>query len=355
MIHAPALRWEQGSAYPWMPTPAPDGPSAVPEEAICFDSGRSALTALLRLGQARSGWQRLWVPTYYCPDVVAHLQRTGLQVLGYADTPFRPDPTPPTALHTGDVLLIANHFGLRTAAVYDAFYALGLPIIEDHTHDPWSDWAGQGTSTYSMASYRKTLPVPDGAALWSPAGAPLPAVPPAGSAGAALQLQGMVLKAAYLQHGAPPKQTYLDLFRQAEAAFDAGPVQGMSPAARYVLDTFGWADWRATRQANHDHLAALMVAHPGWKTLHAPLATGVPFAFIGTVPTRRLRDQVRQSLIEQAIYPAILWDLDPGAHPFTDAEAAHAAGRMLSLHCDGRYTAADLLRVADALQAALQG
>lgn len=354
MTDTPPLRWEQGSAYPWMPPSASAAPSAMPKGAVCFDSGRSALTALVRLGQAQHGWRRLWVPTYFCPHVVAHVQRTGIEVQGYADTPFRPNPEPPQNVQTGDVVLLANHFGMRTAAIYAPFYALGLPVIEDHTHDPWSAWAAAGTGTYSLASYRKTLPVSDGAALWSPAGADLPGPPPVGSPGAALQLQGMVLKTAYLQHGTPPKQTYLDLFRQAEAAFDAGPVHAMSTAARYVLEAFDWAAWRTVRRANHERLATLLIENPGWKTLHAPVRAGVPFAFIGTVPTRTLRDQVRQSLIDQAIYPAILWDLHADTHAFTDAEAQHAAGRMLALHCDGRYADADLVRVADVLQTALQ-
>ncbi len=354
MTHTASIPWEQGSAYPWMPNAAAPGPSALPPAAVCYDSGRSALSALLHLGQTHTGWKRIWVPTYYCPDVVAHMQRTGIQVESYVDSPFHTAPEQPNTVRKGDVILIVNQFGMRAPAIYAGFYALDLPIIEDHTHDPWSDWAKQGTSTYSIASYRKTLPIPDGAAVWSPADAPLPHPPETESTGAALQLQGMLLKTAYLADGTPKKSAYLDLFRRAEMVFDTGPICTASPVARHLLNTFTWKAWRNTRHTNHAWLATRMIENPGWLTLQPPVQVGVPFAFIGTVPSRAIRDQVRQHLIEQSIYPAILWDLDLKTHSFTNAEAVHHAGRMLSIHCDGRYTEIDLARVGDALQAALE-
>ena len=52
-------------------------------------------------------------------------------------------------------------------------------------------------------------------------------------------------------------------------------------------------------------------------------------------------------LIEQRIYPAVLWQLDeiPG-HRERFADECALADRLLALHCDGRYSAADMQRVA---------
>ena len=40
-----------------------------------------------------------------------------------------------------------------------------IVLIEDHIHDPLSDWSQSSNADYAVASLRKTLPVPIGAML----------------------------------------------------------------------------------------------------------------------------------------------------------------------------------------------
>ena len=62
-----------------------------------------------------------------------------------------------------------NYFGVREAEPWQAWRErTECILVEDHAHDPASAWATTSTADYAFSSLRKTLPVPDGAILWSP-------------------------------------------------------------------------------------------------------------------------------------------------------------------------------------------
>ncbi len=77
----------------------------------------------------------------------------------------------------GDAILAVDYFGARHGAAWRAFQAgrQDTLLIEDHSHDPQSTWATSSTADYAFASLRKTMPISDGAILWSPRGRALPA------------------------------------------------------------------------------------------------------------------------------------------------------------------------------------
>ena len=52
-------------------------------KANYYADGRQALIDLYR----SQGWQRLWVPEYFCYDVIASLKEAGLELRYYTDYP----------------------------------------------------------------------------------------------------------------------------------------------------------------------------------------------------------------------------------------------------------------------------
>ena len=152
-----------------------------------FSTGRDALCALLADICARPAAdcvlpvpRRLWLPGYYCPDVVGTLLPLALAVpLELRTYPAPPPGLPDLAripLAPGDLLLLVNLFGLHGASTTPRLPP-GVVLIEDHTHDPLSRWARTSTADWCFASLRKTLPLPDGGVVWSPGGRALPRPP----------------------------------------------------------------------------------------------------------------------------------------------------------------------------------
>jgi hypothetical protein len=140
-------------------------------KANYYADGRQALIDLYR----SQGWQRLWVPEYFCYDVIASLKEAGLELAFYVDYPGNNDNLNLNVnFRAGDALLRVNYFGLRG---YRSTEKLMVPVVEDHTHDLIGDWAINSHADWCIASLRKSLPVPEGGMLWSPMGLKLPKAP----------------------------------------------------------------------------------------------------------------------------------------------------------------------------------
>jgi hypothetical protein len=298
-----------------------------------FGSGRQALTALVLHGRQEHGWRTLYVPTYYCPEVVDDLRRV-TEVRRYRASP-EGDVAEPGA-DNRDAVLLASYFGERPAQV-------GLEAaarIIDATHDPLATWLDGVNADYVVASLRKTIPLPDGGMAWSPRGLSLPEPRPAGDrqlAGVGHMLSAMSLKSAYLAGKPIDKTAYLELFTLADRYFQDTEPGEMSPFSRSVLPTFPLQRWRQQRM---DNIAAATVALQGLSLVHVlPSTFGVVLRF----ECHALREAVRSALIAQSIFPAVLWDLSN-----EDVPEAHTqlARRMLFVHADFRWTRADMDKAA---------
>jgi len=345
-------RWEIGSEYHWIGFAAPGDEEPAPwSSGLPVFSGRDALRMLLAHGVQQRGWLRLWVPEYYCQHVAAALVRPGLELVPYPDHPLRRGPDMPDAL-PGDAILVMNYFGLREAV--HAPRREGVEVIEDHSHDPWSPWARTSTADFCIASLRKTLPLPDGGALWSPrlhALPPAPRLSPQRRRAAATKLAAMILKAMYLDGHPVEKADYRALALRGERGLAAAGTSAMSDVARAVLRSFPAESWRRTRAENYGLLHSLVagVAGVGWARVLEPAAgAGVPFSFVVVTDSAERRERVRLRLIERSVFPAVLWPLERTLLPVGD-EARGLSRRLLSIHCDGRYGADDMHRVGDLL------
>lgn len=347
---------EQGSHFHWPASFETKKCAASCEmrlrNSVFFSCGRTALSAIVKHGLDNCLWKRLWLPTYFCEEVINAVRETCIVLRFYACLPFE-EPSPPEDIKAGDVLLIVNYFGFGLPEDFADFYKLGIPIIEDHTHDPFSAWAKQSNVTYSFASLRKYLPIPDGAAVWSNAGAQLPAEPESngvGSTAALIKLEAMLLKSLYLSFGDPGvKDTYLYLFNKGEKSFGFHSTRSISPLSRVLLSRFSWSIWRSQRLANFQFLTGRLQASKHMDVLKPSSGDICPFAVIITFRYASARDRVFKSLNDRNIYPAVLWPLDASDRSWSDKRSFDWSQRMLSIHCDGRYSINDMERVSDIL------
>lgn len=344
--------WEQGSEYHWdTPRFAPEPASPWIGAGVLFGSGRDALRGLICHGMRIRGWHRIWVPTYYCQEVLESMRSTGIIIAGYPDNPFVPAHLPNLAMiEPGDVLFQVNYFGLRSKPAHGQVDEKFTEIIEDHTHDPWSDWALNSSADWCVASLRKTLPIPDGGVVWSPRGHKLPpSVPPTAerSSAASAKLAAMVLKGLYL-HGGPVSKDY---FRQIAVAGEkeiaSGDISGISDFTRGVLPTLPANRWRQVRQRNCRTLLWGLRGLKWVRMLTPPQGTrSVPFSGIIVFDTPERRDHVRSLLIAHRVYPSVLWPLEEADQLAVADGDLDFSRRMLSLHCDMRYGPRDMIRVA---------
>ena len=339
----PEERWEQGSNLHLsleagsMPQPW----AALPHRF--WGSGRDALRALVMWGSEHHGWRRLLVPSYYCQDVLVPL-RAHVTLDVYPHSPTAP--AREVIAGPSDVVMVASLFAMPLPNAISA----GGVIVEDHTHDPLSTSSVESDADYAFASLRKTLPLPDGGVLWSPRRLDLPPQAPVTldhDRAALDRLAAMTLKRHYLAGDAVAKDELRAIAMRGEDAIGRGEVSGMSSFSRGRLESLPGAPWRERRAANLAAFRAAIGEPDGVTLLDAPFAAMLMF------DSQELRDRVRATLIEGRIYPTVYWPLgDPAVRgiPESDVDLSH---RILSIHCDYRYTTADMVRVASELHRAI--
>lgn len=351
-----ADRWEHGSEFHWLTyTIASDVPAPWHHSARFCGSGRDAIQMLIQHGRANRSWQRLWVPSYFCQEVVAYLYETGIRLETYPSSPTNIITTAMDDLdwHDGDVLLSINYFGLWARPEYQ-HVPDWVEIVEDHTHDPWSPWARESRANWCVASLRKTIPLGSGGVIWSPMGRSLPdALPltPERHTAALEKLAAMLLKAAYLSGQPIEKSAFRDLQLSGERGIASGTASGISPWAEALLPTFPITSWRRRRRRNFQVLIEALVTTPWVRVLRPQTSYDLcPFAGILLFDEAQRRDLVREQLIAAGVYPAVLWSLEePILRGIPDANLDFSR-RMLVIHCDMRYSAADMGKVASLIQ-----
>lgn len=307
-----------------------------------YANGRQALEAILIQEDIR----RLWVPSYYCYESLAAIRRHGTEVHIYDCQPLS-DPEmgiDRLRLGRGDALMRMNYFGLMRKPSYSR--ERNYLLIEDHSHCLTGDWASGSDADWCFASLRKIYPIADGGIVWSPRGRELP--PTARHTQAAMQnsarrYAAMSMKSDYLdgKRGAG-KEVFLQELGRTEEAWDMLPLSAISRVSEEIVSKLDIAKWEDTKLRNRQMLRDAVPESEDVRILD-PMGEGCkPFSFVMLLSDKALRDTVRQELIRRDVYPAILWRIPEAGL----AESVSFGGRMLSIHCDGRYSPEDIGELA---------
>ena len=347
---------EVGGDFEWVDFPDEESFNWV-DRRLWFARGRDAVVALFqRLPSSDRG--RLFLPTYFCQDVAASFRRAGIETLLYEDSPELKRPEFVHDTPTGrDFVHIVNYFGLQDRSEFcrDVQQTYNAGVIEDHTHDPFSEWARSSSADYCYASMRKTLPVSDGAILWSPLDRAMPELidddvvffDPS-------LVAAMILKRTYL-NSTPPASELKAAFRTLQMRHNdvcekETGIFRASPWSRWQLNRGVPRSWRRRREANCRILIDALSDRWPQMILTREWAEGsCPFTFVIRFPTNQIRDRIRARLIAARIYPPVHWQIES----VVSQRAAELGSTVLSIPIDQRYEDADMLRVADRLSLAI--
>jgi hypothetical protein len=136
-----------------------------------YSLARHALLQALIALEAKRG-EIVLLPEYLCRDLLAPLYLLGLKACWYPIAPDMTPSTPPEDWPKATIVLAVNYFGFpQDLGPFRAYVdRTGATIIEDNAHGYLSrgedgQWLGCRTGI-GIFSMRKTLRIPDGAALW---------------------------------------------------------------------------------------------------------------------------------------------------------------------------------------------
>lgn len=310
-----------------------------------YACGRHAIDAIVKQDE----WKRIWMPAYFCYEVIGHIRETGIEVMLYDDSPLNEnddDVVRNLPYKKWDVLLRTQYFGLRK---WRSNEGISVPVIEDHTHDLISDWALRSDADWCIASLRKVLPVAAGGILWSPKGKHLPDAMAASDECeqmARVRYEAMKMKREYLTRVSCFKfQEVSSELKDLKDAFREKYIDSEERIDRLAPCGIDKESWEITRAMNIKMWTDLK--HDNWIMAVGMLDKRIrvlgiekddnlhPFSLTLIMDSAEDRERMRRYMIQHQIYPAILWRM-PEDSRFT--EAKDFSERMLSVHCDARYS-----------------
>ena len=315
--------------------------------AVLLADGRQCIVVLIR----HYGWRRIWMPDYFCYEVIETIkEQTGVDVVLYEDSPLCEGDVEKLPFEEGDVLLRMNYFGMRDLR---SNKNIPVPVIEDHSHDPFGHWALYSDADWCISSIRKSLPLPEGGMMWSPKGHERPNVPQSSDENdkiAAIRWKGMKMKAAYLLGDDVSKDEFRKKYTETEEWFDtAEPTLIDERTKQFISKQFDLNLWLGAKRKNWERLSSL-ANKDHCEVMIAEHESCTMFSLVLLMESKEKRNKLLKELIESCVYPAILWNV-----PEEASEASKDfSQRMLSIHCDGRYNEEDIRLLADILNQALE-
>lgn len=322
-------------------------------ELYWYSSGRMALRAILRA--SRRGV--FLVPSYLCESILWAFKQESVPFAFYPVSPgLRVDPKDIKRLLQRDVsgLLYIEWFGMSPSGDLANLFAElvrdGFCVIDDITHGfPGIKRIADRPASHVLCSVRKTLPVPDGAFVYT--NTCPPARPHLEAAGYVKdKFLAQVRKNSYLK-GLGGRDFLSDL-RRAETGFDCDPeIRRLSAQTRTMLQRIDLDSAARKRKANFRHLLAHL---SGASRLLRPLLGGLPTegSPLGFPVLTSRREQLRNYLIARGIYPPIHWVLPQEAKEWamqSNSAAVELSSLELTIPCDQRYDIRDMNYVIEQL------
>lgn len=354
-------------------------------------SGRAAIALALRALQCGNG-DRVLVPTYHCPTMVAPIAAVGGTPVFYpidAQGAARLDWLPPEALQGVKAAIVPHYFGIPRAMrqVREFCAAHRIALIEDCAHAFFGRVEGRPVGSwgdFAIASLTKFFPVSEGGCLIASRSAlasmTLGRRRPAVSlkvVADALEMSvrhnrmmglnlalGLVYGAKHRLKGSAgtppvdtgsPKLALAEAARRARVDFapDALPFQNIARAAWSLVRLGGKGRIVASRRANYAWLAQRLSGLKGARPLQSdPGPDAAPYVFPLWVDAA---DAVYQA-VRQSGVPVFRWDDRwPETPSLKDDTGEQWATHVFQIGCHQDLERSELAWIADTLERLIEG
>ena len=346
---------------PWWPGGRHGGPDVVPTgypDTAYLASGRDALHWIIGSLRLPVGAEVL-LPAYLCEEVLNPFLAHGMRVRFYGVTRDLQVDTADLAAKLSPetrALLFIDYYGFRLQLPTSLIESAGshTVVVENATHSFLSQPDHSAVrGQVRFASYRKLLPLPNGAVVsWD--ARRLPAIAPVGTRMSVRYMgalwsrcAGAALKTLWLQRPAVyPKAVFRKLFSLSENLLDTySKPAGMARISRRMLRSLDLEEIVEARRRNYRYLLERLDFSDDLRPLYPNLADGVcPLGFPVLVGDR---DSLMSRLISKGVYATVHWELPAAVDRQEFPDAWHVSDHVLTIPVDQRYVEEDMARIVE--------
>lgn len=304
----------------------------VGDEFSFFFSGRVALFNLLKFGIEKYKWEKIGFPSYYCHEVVEFCKILPIEIIYYEFNPLSASNSIEWDDEERSVFVNVDYFGIKKL---DITFLKKSIIIDDLTHNLLS--LTDSNADYCFASLRKQIPLAVGGFCLSKKKDFKSQIGEIDFANkiAVQKLSAMYLKYLYLEGLFQDKRIFRELYKKAEKEFESIETNSKLPDIIYsqLVSLNTEVLIQKTRKNCHLLKKNLKVTK-NVKIIQT--FTKTDMCLVLQCETVRIRDQIRDFLIDNSIYPSVLW---PKQILQADIELENT---ILCIHCDFRYNESDI-------------
>ena len=315
------------------------------ESNLFLINARSGIKILIDLLKPTN----IWMPSYLCPTMI-HAVDENITKLKFYEVDYNlqiADKSWTKKIKPNDIVVFIDYFGFPfDLNVATQVKKHGGWIIEDACQALLSKHVGQN-SDFVLFSPRKFIGIPDGGILVSRCDIKFDNVDlePAPTSWRFKMLEAAIDRREFDHYGG--KRNWYKLFRKADIEVPCG-YYTMSELSRELLfNSFNYSEISKRRIENYLFLLQELKNI----ALFPELPKGiVPLGF----PIRHVdRDQIRESLFKEQIYPPIHWALNHAIPEYFN-KSHNLANHIMTLPSDQRYNHEDMCRIVNIVQKELE-
>lgn len=306
-----------------------------------YYSGRSAMFAVLEHINSNQKINTLWIPDYYCQNVVNFLKRNYPNLKTYYINAFNCSQNFNYLRFTkkDDVIILNNFWGLFTYAI-DKKSIHRPTIIEDFSHGWLTKQCLNSAADYCIASVRKSYPIPGGGVAWIP-NKPFnfheDAIDDEMLSAFETLDASISEKSDFLKQNKGSKQSYLELLNKGETHISASnsyvhPQKELSD----LIETHIKLNPNIPKAANLKIVRPLLRKNKHFKIVERKGFE--PFGLLLLFKEKMVYDNFKLFCVSHKIYPANLW---PNNQLRTEWK------HFLNFHVDFRYNDSDMKYLAE--------
>jgi dTDP-4-amino-4,6-dideoxygalactose transaminase len=323
---------------------------------VFLSSGRGALRLLAKALRTNKDDEVL-LPSYLCKEIITPFNNESFKIKFYKINEALNADVDDIANKIGKntrALLFINYFGFPQPRMHEikALCAGKIFLIEDLVQSFLTQSDGKALGfigDVTISSYRKWVPIPDGALLGvntSRLHITLGQVLSYQNPYVEKRLHGLKLKGDYLGRAKTSKKSFRKLFASAEKMLDSTPVE-MSDYSRKMLSKFDFEAIINKRRENFQYLLNSLDLK-SVKPLYPKLPNGV--VPLGFPIIAKDRDGLKKTLVKRQIYPAIHWRLLNRIDKKEFSVSWYISKHILTIPIDQRYSDEDMQFVADVIR-----
>ena len=314
-------------------------PPFLNRECSYYINARSAISDVINVLRPMT----VWVPSYLCLTVLNTPRIANVSVRFFPVNKYLQIEENGwiSEIKEGDVAIVVDYFGFKISEwIYGAIRERGAWVIEDASQALLSAHVGK-YSDFIVYSPRKFVGVPDGGILWSKIPCPLSKdriTPP--SRWLIATFGACLLRRDFDKSPSGGDRKWFELFKEMELEMPVGNYDVSSLSIAILETAIDWESVSKKRRENYLILLDDLREYALYKDLPDDV---VPLGFPISVKNR---DELRQTLFENNIYPPIHWELSNSV-PEQFAESHQLSKEIMTLICDHRYDEKDMKRIID--------